>query len=338
MKFTNLFLAFVFAATLIPAQTRVIANVDSVQVEGNTFRARGKNLTSSSNPAKAWVQNLDGTNKTNLPINVNRSGKAVFVTMPLVEVDTKMNLFISGGNVPEADPQQYFIVVLNNPDLVETAENLPTVVGSEGSTVGGTTGPQGPQGDSGPRGLPGFIYDGTRDVDSLPDYSEGYGYFNDLKAAKKALYLEGQTLTAGQIEIGEANAVTVIDSNTETDDILGLIQGSGATGQRVTFIVDNFFFVALSERFAPKRPRVAPVVNSIVAPNFFDGPFRFPQSAVGKTIDVDSYQLMPVFPGQVLEFIFDGTQWRLINLPFFFGQVVPCQGLVCMGTATAQPN
>lgn len=120
---------------------------------------------------------------------------------------------------------------------------------------------------------------------------------------------------AGEIDIDAANAVTIIDTNDDTEEVLGLIKGTGATGQRVTFIVDDFFFLALSNSsFTRDR---SPVEGSIVAPDFGGG--KIPLFSSTRTIDVSRYQLMPVFPGMVLEFIYDGNQWRLINMPFYFG-------------------
>jgi hypothetical protein len=283
-----------------------------VQVEGNSFRARGVKLTSKNNPAKAWVANLDGTNPANIPVEVNSKGNAIRITMPLVNEDTKMNLYVSGGNVPESDPQSYFIVVINNPELdTATFSNVPTVTGSAGSGVG-SVGPQGPQGGSGPRGLPGFIYDGDRDIDTLPDYDDGY---YEVAQPSRVVRTSKSGQEAGEINIGSANAVNIVDSNNKTEDVLGLIRGTGATGQKVTFIIDDFFFLALSESgFLSER---GPVAGSIVAPDFFKG--RYPLSTASRTIDVSRYQLMPVFPGMVLEFIYDGFQWRLINMPFYFG-------------------
>ena len=115
----------------MPAQLRITADVLSVQVEGKIFRARGKNLTSNSNPAKAWVENLDDTNPANVPIVVNAKETAVKITVPLVNKDNKMNLFVSGGNVPESAPQQYFLVVINNPEIdTTTLSKVPTITGS----------------------------------------------------------------------------------------------------------------------------------------------------------------------------------------------------------------
>jgi hypothetical protein len=313
MNFKNFFLIMIFALAFIaPAQSRVVADVSSVHTEGDTFRARGVKLTSKTNPAKAWVENLDGTNKSNLPITVNNKETAIQVTMPLVESDTKMYLYISGGDVSESDPQKYFIIVINNPGLdTSTFENLPTVTGSTGSNVGGT-GPQGPQG---PAGLPGYIYGGDRDIDTLPDYDEGYDSYDALKKIKAVVRESSINQTAGEINIGSANAVTIVDSNTATEEVLGLIAGTGSVGQKVTFIVDNFFFLALSD---PRYLRASsPVVGSIVAPDFFS--VKRPLfDAPTRTIEVSRYQLIPIFPGMVLEFVFDGTQWRLMNLPTYY--------------------
>ncbi len=86
--------------------------------------------------------------------------------------------------------------------------------------------------------MPGFIFDGDRNVDSLPDYDEGYNItdFNLLKTV-----VRDSLVTQ---EAGEINAVTIVDSNTETEDVVGLIQGTGATGQRVSFIVNETLFLS----------------------------------------------------------------------------------------------
>lgn len=314
MNFKKLFLISILAGTFLVAEARITADVSSVQVEGNTFRARGVKLSSKKNPIKAWVTNLDGTNPANVPVTVNGKKNAVKITAPLVNEDTKMNLYVSGGNVPESDPQSYFIVVINNPELdTATFSNVPTVTGSEGSTVG-SVGPQGPQGGTGPRGVAGFIYDGDRDIDTLPDYDDSYAMALGLvKSVVRTVPLSSQE--AGEINIDSANAVSIIDSNFETEDVIGLIKGTGATGQKVTFIVDDFFWLALSEGSSLRKR--APVEGSIVAPDFFDGPRRIFDAT--RTIDVERYQLMPVYSGMVLEFIYDGNQWRLINMPFYFG-------------------
>lgn len=163
MNIKNFLLILVLSGTFLVAEARITADVSSVQVEGNTFRARGVKLNSKNNPVKAWVTNLDGTNPANVPVSVNGKKNAVKITTPLVNEDTKMNLYVSGGNVPESEPQTYFIVVINNPELdTTTLSNVPTITGSAGSTVG-ASGTEGAQGATGPRGLPGFIYAGDKD-------------------------------------------------------------------------------------------------------------------------------------------------------------------------------
>jgi hypothetical protein len=74
----------------------------------------------------------------------------------------------------------------------------------------------------------------------------------------------------------------------------------------------KLFFLALSNGNSSRVK--TPVIGSIVAPDFFTGP----RSLFTRTIEVSRYQPMPVFPGMLLEFMFDGIQWRLINLPFYY--------------------
>ena len=336
MKIKNILCALVFAAMTMPANSRITADVSSVHVEGNTFRARGVKLSNKNNPAKAWVENLDGTNKTFLSVSVNKKKNAIRVDVPLVNTDTKMKFFSSGGDVPESNPQEYFLVVLDNPSLnVTTSTDLPTVTGGENSSVGGVVGPQGPigpQGARGEQGIPGFIYDGNRDIDSLPDYVENYQ--TTTASLKRNVRPALPSQQAGEITIGTANAVSIVDSNTLTDDVLGLIVGDGSVGQKVTLIVDNFFFLALSNFLFMSNRERAPVPNSIVAPDFYFNSV-VPKQVMGdanvadfnrNSISVSRYQLVPIFPGMVIELVFDGTQWRVTNLPFYFDFCLQCVG------------
>ena len=320
MNFKKIFLVLLVALTVLPANSRLnLDGYDNVLIEGQRIEIRGKKgtLTSRSNPAQLFIENLDGTNRVSLNTTVNKKRGVVQATLNIdVDKDVKLRLVSQGGNVPADNPQSKPVAVLDEPGRVIVASETVTFNASDDSGIGSVPGPQGDQGVPGPQGTPGFVYGGERNLDPLPDYSERYMTKPTLnKAVKTMIFEEGMTLTAGEVVLGLANAITLVDSNKLTRDIVGLIKGTGEVGQHVTMIVNDFFFLGLQNRFCQLCRDRAPILNSITAPNFAVGLDVMP---AGRTIEVSRYQLMPVFPGQVLEFVFDGTQWRMTSLPFIF--------------------
>lgn len=313
--------------TIVPVNAIITADISTIHVENETFRARGRKLSSEENPAKAVLRNVDGSFVKDLNIRVIRKGKAVEVELPSVNIDTKFLLELSGGNVAENNPQQKIIVILDDPSSSAVVSADDIVTGSANSTVGGTIGPEGPQGPQGSRGDPGYVVGPDQDINTLPDFiSEDTMSSSDPEFSFRAVRIASRNQEAGEIDIGSFNAFSIVDSDPETVDVIGLIKGTGSKGQRVSFIVDSFFILALSNSLF--RSAVTPEQGSIVAPDFFTGPIPARKGPMVPTrvIELPRYQSVPVFPGMVLEFIYDGFQWRLINMPFYYDFCFDCSG------------
>ncbi len=160
------FIVLVFLLSCSLVQAKVKSNIPSVLVEKSTLKLRGLNLNSKKNPFHAnLAYSVDNEiTKVDLPVTVSKDGTKATIGAPSLSGDLKMTLQISGGDIPATSPQNYTILILNEPSLagLGTLDNgdltIPEIPESVTSTLGipGPTGPAGPQGEKGLTGLTGL--------------------------------------------------------------------------------------------------------------------------------------------------------------------------------------
>ncbi len=92
---------------------RVTSTIPAVIGEGTVLNLVGANFENEATPLAASLKTSDGTTVT-LDTTVVSPTK-LKVTMPMVTYDTKAALRISGGNVKSTKPQEYLVLILDEP-------------------------------------------------------------------------------------------------------------------------------------------------------------------------------------------------------------------------------
>jgi|GEM_PF-3189387 len=92
---------------------KVRSVIPTVLAEGQTLNLQGTKFDSGSEPLAASIKTVDGT-VTDLDVTVVDDLRFK-VDIPTVSADTKAVLRISGGNVTAIKPQEYLVLILNEP-------------------------------------------------------------------------------------------------------------------------------------------------------------------------------------------------------------------------------
>ncbi len=151
-----------FAPTL-NAEARIRTVIPSVAIENAELVFRGRNLDTPENPltVNILVKNptTEETRVINLPVTLSPKKRKATVRIPLVGTDAKVQLQISGGDIPATTPNSNLLLIIDNPnlnslDLFDDDGNpLPSVPSGFGAD--GVVGPEGPKGEKGDTGAPG---------------------------------------------------------------------------------------------------------------------------------------------------------------------------------------
>lgn len=284
MKTTNLFLVSAAALSVIfsglKAEARILSIVPSALLESGEVKFKGRDLTSADNPFKAKAVTENG-DVVDLPVNVNLHEDrrdVILVTLPTVDSDIKVLLKLSGGDIPESNPQEFVVLIIDKPEAFGGGGTAETPVISGGATGAqgpiGPTGPQGPSGSTGPQGPagpqgPGNKYGGTFEINSFP------------------VKIGPDVFIGGDVVASDANLLKIIDSDTGTTlNVIGTISGATA-GQALTLLFNTQAVVINNETVT---------ANNINLSEF--DPLGIPYRA--------NY-LFNV--GDTLKLIFDGTSW-----------------------------
>jgi hypothetical protein len=328
MKILNktLLAATLFTSSFLSANAVITNNVPSAISSNKTFKLRGKKMNSKSNPFKVTIAayNADGTTGEILDITKNSEIRKkseddsymAKIMVPNVAVDLKVELSVSGGNVPESDPQRFVALLLSDPssDSVVELDNDGTTLGNnviEGPAgdngLNGNPGPKGDKGDKGDKGEPGAlaIDGGSVDVDPLFNLLS-VGPFPlpfDLES-REAKRLATVTKRRASVEkysinLKGASYFKVVDSDTSTTDILGNISGAVTPGHKLTILFAADALVTNNED------------NSINAINLAEesrikSPFLTNKKALSLTPGT-YFELFEA--GSTLELVYDGNSW-----------------------------
>ena len=156
-------LLFLALTPTLNAQARIRTVIPSVAIENAELVFRGRNMDTPENPLKVNILVKNPTTNeirvVNLPVTLTPRKRKATVRIPLVGTDAKVQLQISGGDIPTTTPNSNLLLIIDNPnlnslDLFDADGNpLPSVPSGFGAD--GAVGPQGPKGDKGDTGAAG---------------------------------------------------------------------------------------------------------------------------------------------------------------------------------------
>lgn len=327
------------------ARAKVISNIPSVMIESSDLVFRGRKLHSQSNPlsVKVLVTN-NSTNETqtiNLPAEFSKKRKLARVKMPIVGTDSKVQLQISGGNVPASNPEKTLVLIIDNPnlsslDLFDADGNpLPSIPNNFGnnsnSSIGlqGPAGPAGPAGATGPQGPQGPS--GTI-PSSIPGSSIISAVNNSLKADmldnnSQRLSLSG---TTGQVVVSKANSgqlnLTLPSRSgtlvTSIDPTPVAVGSTIDVDNQSSINVANTNYVKLIDSSTGSLDTISQFIGGVQGQRLaieFGNTIKLEIDNTGSTNEIQwgrgvvPGRLQDALAGEIYEFVFNGNAWYLMS-------------------------
>jgi len=112
-----LIIFFCFSSSFVSAARITLLNPGN-NFEGSRLTIQGKGISNKTNPAKIILANEDGDDYGELPI-LKSNAKKIITTLPYVSATRMLLLKVSGGKIPEEDPEIVPVIVYNNPLLLD---------------------------------------------------------------------------------------------------------------------------------------------------------------------------------------------------------------------------
>ncbi len=109
----------VLATSLAPISAKIVTRIESSVFEGKDLNIKGVNFRGNGNPFKPTLE--IGTETIDLDFKIrgfdaSQKRRKIRIFMPNVDGDQKAVLRISGGDVPANSPQEYPLIILDDPN------------------------------------------------------------------------------------------------------------------------------------------------------------------------------------------------------------------------------
>ena len=250
-------------STFNSADALIRENIPATYIENRLLAFRHINMNKKYNPMKIiYRTSLTDENgehfeivysKANGNLRFGRRNRKALFTTPIVSENTWVEIYISGGVVPENEPMHFTQLLIN--DITQTVQpndpglTIPPIFADNSNEpiVGpqGEPGEPGPEGPRGPQGVPGA------------DGKDGNGLHTGT-----SVQINGQS----GFDASGVNYLTVLDSDPGSVEIISTITG-GTRGQILFLEMPNKVRFQVSEAGTPDSINWDANIVGTVSPN-----------------------------------------------------------------------